>query len=239
LNGAPVVLASYDLQTGYWSTNPDCFRLPAYLKDANARTLWAASSEWLGHRIDSTDAVRYSALFPAFEADAMVAMIAREPVGDDNISDLILMNYKAADFVGHMYGPHSGELRAALGEMDRHLARLLSALEAKVGADYLLAVTADHGMPPEPSSSDHRHFAPALIDLLHERFDPDTKQLITSFEAENAQIFVDEERLSRLGLGLRDLAHFLESQLFVFAVFTNDDARRAANAARSVGPTRR
>jgi hypothetical protein len=137
LNGAPVVLASYDQETGNWSTNPNCFRLPAYLKDRSAKTLWPASGEWMGHKIDSTAAVRYSALFPAFEADAMAAMIEREPLGEDNVPDLILLNYKGADFVGHKYGPDSEELRVTLGEMDRQLKRILSALEAKVGNDYL------------------------------------------------------------------------------------------------------
>ena len=232
LNGAPVVLASYDQQTGNWSANPDCFRLPAYLKDRNAKTLWSDSAEWMSHRIGSPTAVRYSALFPAFEADAMIAMIEREPVGADDVPDLILLNYKGADFVGHKYGPNSNELRVTLSEMDRHLARILSALEAKVGGDYLLAVTADHGMPSEPVAPDRRHFAPDIIDLLHEKFDPQVKQLITSFEPENAQIFVDEDRLSSLRLSLRDLARFLESQSFLFAVFTSDDVRRAADAAK-------
>jgi len=235
LNGTAVVLASYDQQTGDWHTNPDCFRLPAYLKDRNAKTLWAADGEWMGHKIDSPTAVRYSALFPAFEADAMTAMIEHEPVGEDNVTDLILLNYKCADFVGHKYGPDSNELRATLGEMDRQLARVLSALEAKVGDDYLLAVTADHGMPSEPSSPDRRHLVPSVVDLLHEKFDPEEKQLITSFEAENCQIFVDVDRLSYLGLTLRDLANFLESQPFLFAVFTDDDVRLAAHTAT---PTR-
>jgi hypothetical protein len=239
LNGAPVVLASYDQQSGNWHTNSNCFRLPVYLKDRNARTLWAADGEWMGHRIDSTVAVRYSALFPAFEADAMTAMIERETVGEDDVADLILLNYKGADFVGHKYGPDSNELRVTLGEMDRHLGRMLSALEAKVGKNYLLAVTADHGMPPEPSSPDRRHFAPSIVDLLHEKFDPKEKKLITSFEPENNQIFVDEDRLSSLGLTLRDLARLLKSQPFLFAVFTNDDVRRAANEAKPVTPTGR
>ncbi len=237
LNGLPVVLANYDQQTGNWNTNPNCFRLPVYLKDRNAKRLWPANGEWMGHRIDSTIAVRYSGLFPAFEADAMTAMIEREPVGEDNVPDLILLNYKGADFVGHKHGPDSNELRATLGEIDRHLARMLSALEAKVGHNYLLAVTADHGMPSAPLSPERRHFEPAIINLLHEKFDPEAKQLITSFESENAQIFVDEDRLSHLGLTLRDLAHFLESQPFLFAVFTNDDVRHAANAGQS--PERR
>src|SRR5712692_11263978 len=121
----------------------------------------------------------------------------------------------------------------------QHLKRMLSVLEARVGNDYLLAVTADHGMPSEPSSPDRRHFAPSIVNLLHETFDPEAKQLITSFEPENGQIFVDEDRLSYLGLTLRDLVHFLESQPFLFAVFTNDDVRRAANAVKPATPTRR
>jgi hypothetical protein len=227
LNGATVVLASYDQEDGHWKANAECFRLPDYLKDRDARTLWAASPDWMGHRIDSPVAVRYTALFPAFEVDAMSTMIAREGVGMDSVPDLILLNYKGADFVGHKYGPDSEELRVTLGEMDHQLARLLAALEAQVGDSYLLAVTADHGMPSQPRSPDGRHFAPDIVDLLHQRFDPQAKALVTSFEPENCQIFVDEDRLAELGLTLRDLAVFLESQPYVFAAFTNADALRA------------
>ena len=232
LNGSAVVLASYDHDDGRWKSNASCFRLPEYLKERDVRTLWAPSGEWMGHRVDSPSAVRYSALFPAFEADAMSAMIEHEGVGTDGIPDLVLMNYKGADFVGHKYGPDSDELRLTLSEMDRHFARVLTALERQVGDSYLLAVTADHGMPSEPPSPDRRHFAPAIVDLLHERFDPQARRLITSFEAENCQMFVDEDRLGNLGLTLRDLASFLESQPFVFAAFTNVDASRVEAPAR-------
>ena len=230
-NGAPVVLASYDESTGTWHSNPDCFRPPEYLRDRNASTLWSAQSEWLHHKIDSPAAVRRSALFPAFEADAMIAMIEREQLGADSVADLILMNYKGADFVGHRYGPDSDELRLTLGEMDRNLARIIGALEAKVGKDYLLAVTADHGMPSTPP--ERRHLAPELVDLLHQKFDPQAKQLVTSYEPENAQMFVDEDRLSRLGLTLGDLARFLETQPYIYAVFTQDEVRREARHDRS------
>lgn len=227
-DGRPVVLASYDQQTGAWHSNPTCFRLPDYLKDMNASMLWKGSPTWMGHRIDSTTAVRYSALFPSFESDATIAMIEHEPLGEDSVADLILLNYKCADFVGHKYGPESEELRVTLAQIDRQVARLLGALESKVGKNYLLAVTADHGMPSIPPSPDHRHFTTTIADLLHEKFDPEGKQLVTSFEPENCQIYIDEDRLSKLGLTLRDLAQFLESQPYVFAVFTNDEVAREA-----------
>jgi predicted AlkP superfamily pyrophosphatase or phosphodiesterase len=149
-------------------------------------------------------------------------------VGEDSVADLILLNYKCADFVGHKYGPESEELRVTLAEIDSQVARILSALEAKVGKDYLLAVTADHGMPSLPPSPDHRHLATTITDRLHEKFDPEGKQLVVSWESENSQIYIDEDRLSKLGLTLRDLAQFLESQPYMFAVFTNDEVARAA-----------
>jgi Type I phosphodiesterase / nucleotide pyrophosphatase len=227
-NGAPVVLAAYDETSGAWHSNPECFRMPDYLRGRNASTLWSSGSEWLHHRIDSPAAVRRSALFPSFEADAMIAMIEHEPLGADSVADLVLMNYKGADFVGHRYGPDSQELRLTLAEMDHNLARIIDALEARVGRDYLLAVTADHGMPSAPA--ERRHFAPDVVDLLHQKFDPQEKRLITSYEPENAQMFVDEDRLAHLGLTLGDLSRFLETQPYVFAVFTNDEVRRAAES---------
>jgi hypothetical protein len=64
------------------------------------------------------------------------------------------------------------------------------------------------------------------------KFDPEGKQLVTSYDPENCQIYIDEGRLSNLGLTLHDLAQFLESQPYMFAVFTNDEVRRAAEAAK-------
>jgi hypothetical protein len=236
LNGSSVAVVSYDRQTGRWTTRADCFRMPAYLAERQASALWRKSPTWMGHRVDSTSAIRHTALFPAFEADAMTAMIEREPIGQDSIPDLILLNAKSADFVGHKYGPDSKEVRETLREIDRQVGRLLKALEAKVGQDYLLAITADHGMPARPSSEDRHHFASTIVDLLHRRFDPEGK-LVPSYEGENAQIYVDRDRLAKLGLHLSDLARFLETQPYLFAVFTEDEVRDAVDAARSSSAT--
>ena len=54
--------------------------------------------------------------------------------------------------------------------------------------------------------------------------------LLKSFEPENGQIFVNLDRLSARGLTLADLARFLESQPFLYAAFTNEEVRSAAEA---------
>jgi predicted AlkP superfamily pyrophosphatase or phosphodiesterase len=230
INGVRLALGGYDLVGGDWTTNVECFRLPNRLRTMSARSLWPADGAWMGHKIDSPAAVRRSGLFPKFEADAMVAAIEDEPIGADEVPDLILLNFKGADFVGHKHGPGSKELRVTLAEMDRHFSRIIGALEAKVGSDYLLAITGDHGMPDEPADPARRHFGQEVIDLLHARFDGTARQLITYYEPENSQIFVDHERLARLGLTLQDLARHLQARPFIFAAFTEDEVRRASGA---------
>jgi hypothetical protein len=71
---APVVLASYDQQTGGWTSNPSCYRLPVSEGPKREHCCRLMGSGCI-NRIDSPAAVR-PALFP-FEADAMTARIER------------------------------------------------------------------------------------------------------------------------------------------------------------------
>ena len=223
VNGHPVVAVSYNLESGGWETNPECYRLPDYLKDANVRGLWETSGgSWMGHPIASPDQVRGSALFSRFETDALTLMIEREPLGSDDITDLLFVNLKTPDFVGHRYGPDSPELREALAALDRDLARVIAALDAKVGRDrYVVAVTADHGMPAEPDTrlGRERHYADDVVKSIHDAFDP-RQTLVTQYEPENGQIAIAPGRLRELGLDLDAIARFLEAQPFIFAAYT-------------------
>jgi len=183
----------------------------------------------MGHDIANPDAVSRSALFPKFEADALVAMIENEPVGADDLTDLLLVNLKAPDFVGHQYGPDSPEMRETLAEQDRQLARILEALEKKAGANRVVVViTADHGMPPEPQAPRKRYFNKDIVELVHKKFDPDRAALVTHFDARNNQLFVDKSRLRELGLKLSQIKEYLEAQPFIYAAYTEDEIKNAS-----------
>lgn len=227
VGGTAVVHAGYDLTAGAWRTNPECFTLPKELVGSSVRDVWPADGLWMGHRVDGPSEIRYSALFPRFEADAFIRLIETQPIGDDAVTDLLLLNFKAADYVGHKHGPDSPELAATLAAIDREFGRIVAAIEARVGRDYLVAVTADHGMPAEPKMPGGRRFAPGVIGALHARFDHD-ERLVPYYEPENAQIFVDADRRAALGLSLAEMAAFLEAQPFIEAAFTEDEVRQAA-----------
>jgi hypothetical protein len=232
VNGVPTTLAGYNEQSGRWQTNRTCFGPIDQLGDMAARSFWPSDGMWMGHRVNTPSEVRRSAFFSRFEADAMIRLIEGSAIGRDDLADLVLLNYKSADYVGHRYGPGSKELPAALRELDANLARIIQALEARVGRDYLLAVTADHGMPDSPKTAGERQLSPDVIDRLHAKFDPRDETLVPYYEPENSQIFVDMDRLAALKLTLGALATFLQSEPYIYAAFTQDEVRAAAASLR-------
>jgi predicted AlkP superfamily pyrophosphatase or phosphodiesterase len=230
VNGRFAFAAAYERTTGRWITGDECYRLHPSLAARDARTIWeAAGGRWMGHEIGTPDNVRQTALFAGFEADSMLGVIEAEPIGQDDAADLLLWNLKTADFVGHQYGPDSPEIAESVKAVDEAVGRVVAAVTAKAGADRtLVVITADHGMPAIGADPSRRHYAPDILAAANARLDPEGKRVIRNYEASNAQLYVDVERLRTLGLTLADVSRYLESLPFVFAAYTEDEVRSAA-----------
>jgi hypothetical protein len=113
IGGRKVIAASYAASgDGGWETNPSCYTMSEALKPLVARKYWEdAQGTWLDHNIGSASRFRASSLFQRFEGDALVAVLEHEAIGTDEITDLVLVNFKGPDYVGHAYGPASREFR--------------------------------------------------------------------------------------------------------------------------------
>ena len=232
IGGRAVYAAAYDLKLGAWGSNPECYRLHPSLAARSPRSIWeTAGGVWRGHDITGPDLVRRSALFPAFEVDSMLGVVDAEPVGADDVTDLLLLNLKSADFVGHTYGPESPEIAETVAAIDTAVGRLVDAVEKKAGPGHLaVVITADHGMPGIGGDPSRRHLASEMTRGLNARLDPAEKRVIRHYEASNAQMFVDRARLRELGLTLADVSRAVEALPFVFAAYTEDEVRRFAPA---------
>ena len=118
-------------------------------------------------------------------------------MGEDDVADLILMNYKA-QICGRKYGPDSTSSASHSARWTVSWLRMLTALEAKVG-NHLLAVTSTRhavgtAVAGPPSLC-------AIDQICCTRICPTAKKLITASMGERPDLR-DEGRLSDLGLTL-------------------------------------
>jgi hypothetical protein len=115
-----------------------------------------------------------------------------------------------------------------LTELDRQIARALGIIARKAGdGRFVVAITADHGMPGEPRAGG-RHYVDDLAALIDKRFSPAGGTVVQYFkDAANNEIYLDTSRLRSLHFSLKDVAAFLETQGAFAAVYTEDEVRMA------------
>jgi predicted AlkP superfamily pyrophosphatase or phosphodiesterase len=73
-------------------------------------------------------------------------------LGKSGATDFLGVSYSAVDYVGHAFGPRSWEIQDILVRLDKDLGELFAHLDQRVGrGNYVVALTADHGVVPIPS----------------------------------------------------------------------------------------
>jgi predicted AlkP superfamily pyrophosphatase or phosphodiesterase len=95
------------------------------------------------------DAIRTTPYGNELLADFALDLLAGEKLGEGRSPDLLAISFSSPDYIGHVYGPNSMEVMDNYLKLDRQIARLLDALDAKLGkGNYLFFLTADHGVKP-------------------------------------------------------------------------------------------
>lgn len=109
-----------------------------------------------GHPVNQGDtSARASQYYFSPFVDIATGELARivleeEQLGQRGVTDYLAVSFSATDTVGHLYGPFSSESEDALAKLDAEIGKLLDALDEQTGGDYVLALTADHGVLPLP-----------------------------------------------------------------------------------------
>ncbi|HZH96255.1 MAG TPA: alkaline phosphatase family protein, partial [Flavisolibacter sp.] len=125
------------------------------------------------HRTDTISAGKYTSFMytPAantYTFDMAKAAIKAEDLGKGVFTDLLAVSFSATDYAGHKFGPNSIEAEDMYLRFDRDLSLFLSYLDAAIGKDqYLLFLTADHGVAHVPGfNREHRLPGAAVDDAL-------------------------------------------------------------------------
>ncbi|MFN8060566.1 MAG: alkaline phosphatase family protein [Vicinamibacterales bacterium] len=82
-----------------------------------------------------------------------IASVKALGLGQQGRTDFLAVSFSALDLVGHHFGPQSQEVQDTLARLDRTLGTFFQALDELVGrGQYVVALSADHGVSPSPES---------------------------------------------------------------------------------------
>ena len=142
------------------------YRFPGYVNDPALNAVFTRAKD----QLDQKDGLRdgkwrdldIEALNGGFNTPARTPwqtaiikeVMKREGFGADDVPDLLYINYKAIDTIGHMFSADGIELSDTLKVQDANLAALTDFMDRQVGeGQWALILTADHGMQRDPTTS--------------------------------------------------------------------------------------
>jgi predicted AlkP superfamily pyrophosphatase or phosphodiesterase len=173
-----------------------------------------ADQRWLGNPILPIDGrVRETPAWSIYQTEKIKQLFANEGFGSDDVPDLFFTNYKSTDLVGHSYNMVEPEEESVLQEQDRQLKILIDYLDKKVGGDnYVLVLTADHGMTPYPSVTGGWSIVMTeMTDDIEKRFDHVTPNIPLVLSNRGYQIMLNHNEMKRNDITSEDIAAYLRN----------------------------
>lgn len=180
------------------------------------------------------DIIKATPFGNSLTTDFALAALEGEALGQDEITDFFTVSYSSTDYVGHNFGVNSKEVQDTYLRLDAELARLLNALDEKVGqGNYTLFLTADHGAVQVPAYLQSRRIPAgyfdygAFSDQLDAFLQSKTGHSDLVENISNDQVFLSYERVEKASLDreqLQDLiVHFALQYDRINKAFKRDD----------------
>ena len=198
-------------------TNEDVYRLPPYLPEPTelAPLLHdldaidgARDDRWLGNDLLSGDTfiLPGTPAFVEFQADVLDRLVRREPIGRDEDTDFLFVELKSTDYAGHIWNMVKPEVREVLEAQDRLVASLVGALDRTVGPGrWVLAVTADHGQTPIPTTMGGLRIDRTQLETdIEDYFGADIIEAVHPTE-----LYLDLEAMGDAGISSEDVARYV------------------------------
>jgi hypothetical protein len=208
-----------------WNLSKDFqrfFEFPDYANDLPALSRYvdqldaedgARDGRWLGHDLEQEELLEGGFHTPAripFQTRLVEEVIAREGFGRDDVPDMLFVNYKLIDYVGHTWSLNSEEMRESLRTQDQYLPRLIDILDREVGRGrWAMLVTADHGSTPSPQVTGGFQISTAAIHTVLQSFDTDGDDVPIDMTVKQTEVLVNEAELRENGHDLSDVADAL------------------------------
>jgi len=208
-----------------WNLTPSMapfYELPSYVNDLPPlseyvddvdRADGALDGKWRDNDIEQLSNGFDTPARTPFQQTLVETVIEREGFGADEVPDLLFVNYKAIDTIGHLFSADGVEMSDALSVQDEALRRMVGFLNEVVGeGEWVMAVTADHGTQRDPEVS-----GAFMIDIrklgsgLAETFDADGDGVPLVQRVRPSQIWLDRDELAENGFTLEQVSRWFLS----------------------------
>ena len=146
-------------------------------------------------------------------------VIKREGMGQDDVTDMLMVNNKLIDSLAHIgRGLDGVEMGDAVATQDAYLKRFIAFLNQEVGeGQWAMVLTADHGATPYPTTSGAFVVSPGKIaSMIQTEFDKDDDDtpivggdLPTSGFVQPTQVFLNRAELEDNHATVEDVAKFI------------------------------
>jgi Type I phosphodiesterase / nucleotide pyrophosphatase len=234
------------------------YHLPAYANELPPLSVYAEDLDrsdgsndglWRDNDIAQLEGGFYTPARTPFQQTLVEEVIEREGFGTDDVTDLLYLNYKAIDMIGHLFSTDGIEMSDGVQSQDDALEQLVSFLDERVGQGrWVMVLTADHGAQRDPNV-----VGAFPIDIgrlkqgLTKTFDDDGDDVPLLVRMRPTQAWLDRAELADNGVTLRDISEwflgltqqevfkskFLHSEVTLEPGHENDPVFAAALPSRS------
>jgi hypothetical protein len=144
-----------------------------------------------------------------YQGELIRATFDSEPIGQEEVADLLYLNFKAPDYAGHVYNMDDPRQAEVLGAVDEEIGRLADLLAERFGdGGSVLIVTADHGQCPEIDANGGVRIDPIQLEEdLNAEFGTSVFGLVQMVAP--SEVYLNPKALADSGLSAEDVAAFL------------------------------
>ena len=186
------------------------YRFPSYINDLPPISRYFPYADradgtmdglWRGHVIPDLKSGFDTPARVPYQNRAIFEVIKREGFGHHEKPDLLFLNYKLIDEIGHKFTSSSLEMRDCIKAQDENLPVLIDFLDRQVGkGTWVLLITADHGHTADPEvSGGFRIKEPRMDAALEGHFDASPDNPLVQ-KIRPGWLFIDREAFARAGV---------------------------------------
>jgi arylsulfatase A-like enzyme len=166
---------------------------------------------WRGYSIEQMAGGFNTPARSPYQTTLFEELVKREGFGDDDVPDLLYLNYKIIDSLGHQFSADGEEMADAIEIQDDELRRFVRFLNDEVGrGEWAMILTADHGMQRDPAVTGAFLIDIDRLSAAVEAAFGGTEGRPVIVKARPTQMWLDTKLLERAGYTVEQVAEFIQ-----------------------------